>query len=295
MFTFLIVRYSIYNPANDLKVTRRAVRSYRTKDLLFSRERMRMRARLFEHVTLNSLKHQSPALDPARVRMLLFTSDQLPNDERAHLDRMVADHPWIQVLPVADVSHMQPATTAAIRSTLSEHFPGQARVPYATLRLDDDDAVSYDFLARVRKHVAPAFVGMCLSMGRGYSGWVDEDGQFVGFRELIFPNIAIGLSYIGAYSVSDDRFLARYETIFSLGRHTTVHLKAPTILNCRRPAYVRTLYAGQDSSSVNKQLYKDGAEVTPDVVMKRVPLDPRMLARFAPTASQAKETDLAAD
>lgn len=280
MFTFLIVRYSVYNPANDQSDTPRAVRSSRTKEGLFSAERMSMRAWLFEHVVLNSLARQKPALDADKVRMLLLTSDQLPADDRVRLDQMAAPYPWIQIIPIQDADHMRPALLEAIRSTLSQRYPGQARVPYATLRLDDDDAVSHDFLARVQRHVAPPFVGMCVSLGRGYSGWVDTTGQYTQFRELVFPNIAIGLAYIGAYDVGGDRFLARYHTIFSLGRHTAVHLKAPTILHCRRPSYVRTLYAGQDSSSENKQLYRTGEEIAPEIVMRRVPVHPKMLRNF---------------
>lgn len=290
MFTFLVMRYSVYTPSGGAYVTARRVGLDRYKDVLFSPERMRMRAWLFEHVMLNSLLRQRPAIDPAHTRLLIFTSDQLPADDRARLDALTGPHPWIEVVAVENGRVLTDRLIARIAETLTERFPETPSVPYATLRIDDDDALSFDFLARIRRFVAAPYRGMCVSFGRGYAAWVDPVGQFTAFREMVFPNLALGLAYVGGFDTRSGRFLSRYRTIFGLMRHTQVHMKAATILACRHPSYVRTIYKGQDSRSLKQPLYLEGRIVTPAEVTRTVPLHPDMLAAYRPPS----EAELAA-
>lgn len=287
MFSFLIMRYSVYTPTGGAYVTARRVGLDRYKDVLFSPERMRMRAHLFDHVTLHSLIAQKPALSADNTRLLVFTSDQLPETDRARLDALVAPHAWIEVIAVPDGAVLRHRLIETIQKTLTARFPGERSVPYATLRLDDDDALSFDFLARVRRFIAAPYVGMCVSFGRGYAGWVDEDGRFTHFREMVYPNLALGLAYIGSFDTVRSKFLARYRTIMGLMRHTRVHMKAPTILACKTPSYIRTLYSGQDSRSLKEARYYDGQVATPGQISKRVPISPAMLSAYDPDVEKS--------
>ena len=277
------MRYSVWTPDGGAFGTAHRAGPENYRNALFAPERMRQRLWLFEHVALYSLLRQKPGLDPSSTRLLIFTSDQLPQEDRAALDRLTAPHSWIKVIAVSDGHDMRERLPVIIADTLSRRFPDQTAVPYATLRLDDDDALAHDFLGRVRRLTGAPYAGMCLSFGRGYSAWVDETGQFTRFRELVFPNIALGLAYIGLFDTIQGTFQARYRSIMSLGRHTHVHLKAPTIVACRRPCYVRTLYEGQDSHSAGKRFYHNGALVGPDQVRRRVPLSDAMLAAYDPS------------
>lgn len=285
MFSFIILRYSVL-PAEKAKGA--AVRR-RSKEALFNPERMRMRHWLFEHVCLPSLVSQKPAINASNTRLLVYTSEQLPDVDRAILNRLVKPHPWIEVVTLASGAELGKSLGDIIASTLTERFPGQAPVPYATLRLDDDDALSFDFLARVRRYVAEPYLGMAASFGRGFAAWVDTQGQFKAFRHMVYPNLALGLAYIGGFDTRTGEFRSRYRTIMGLGRHTRIHMKAPVILACRRPSYLRTLYVGQDSKSLSEPRYLDGMLTGPGEVSKRVPLSGQMLLAYDPAIESSED------
>lgn len=290
MFSFTLVRHSLLSDSGRGYALARGVGPESYREALFAPERLQQRAWLFENVTLHSLKRQRPALDPHRHRVLVLTSASLPLAARARLDEILAPHPWAEVLALDTKTDVQKALRARIAEILEERFGVAREVPFVTLRLDDDDALGSRFFDQIEPYRHLTFRDHVISFGRGYAARLDAQDRFSDFRELVFPNIALGLAHIGAYNLRKGRFASEWATVFELKSHMKIHRKTPLILECRTPSWIRTLHPGQDSRSVSHPMYHKGALVEQEEVQRWVPLSPAMV----PPASEATRTILAA-
>lgn len=108
---------------------------------LFSPDRMELRFRLFEKLCLPSLLRQSDS----DFKLIVLTSDEMPP---AYLERLLelTEHlPHIQCRAVGPEKHYK-LLQSAYNSVPSEGYSHRA-----LFRLDDDDAVDVDFIARGKR------------------------------------------------------------------------------------------------------------------------------------------------
>lgn len=107
---------------------------------IFSPERLDLRFRVFETLCLPSLARQSDR----DFTCVVLTSTDLPAEARARLDALVAPHDNIRVFAVAPDRHY-PITRAAYEAGATREASHKL-----WFRLDDDDAVDIEFVARTR-------------------------------------------------------------------------------------------------------------------------------------------------
>lgn len=108
---------------------------------IFSPERMELRFRLFERLSLPSLLRQSDQ----DFDMVVLTAERLPEVYLQRLADLLAPHDNIHLLPVGTGNHYQ---------LLKQGYnlvPCEEATHRALFRLDDDDALDLDFVARTRR------------------------------------------------------------------------------------------------------------------------------------------------
>lgn len=108
--------------------------------MLYAPARLAQRFLWFEHVLLPSIRHQT---DPDFTLVVLLGED-FPEPWRARMAALVADVPQV-VLDYAPPGDHRQVCHAAIRRHID---PAASAV--MQFRLDDDDAVAIDFVARLR-------------------------------------------------------------------------------------------------------------------------------------------------
>ena len=302
---FPIVRYSILSAkGGGFRTYSPDIDEYRKR--LFAPERMSRREFLFENVLLQSLKAQTKPMDPSWVKLFVLTSMHLPAENRRILEEMLAPYPWAEIITdTPEHSHteiLRQSIAVAIqanaprkrRKTSREPWwrlwkrmrvkpeqvpPKKIRriVPYMTHRIDDDDALSMDFFRRTQKLNRKLFINSCISFSRGYAALLDGGGRMVEFRELIHVNAAQGLTHVGGFDLESGEFTTRIWNVFRAGPHRTVHLRGcRTIIDCRKPSFIRTLYRGQDSNAAEGEQAR-GEIVPRETVEKAFSLSPAML------------------
>jgi hypothetical protein len=116
---------------------------------------------------------------------------------------------------------------------------------YASIRLDDDDALASWFLERFSGYVQPAYAGHAVTFTSGV--WVRLVGE-LHLERVWMPKSAQGLGYIAGPGTA-------YRSVFELGPHHDVQKKAPVILDERRDAFLRTIYTSGDTGG--RQLRRD--------------------------------------
>ena len=107
---------------------------------LFSDERMALRFHIFERLCLPSLAGQSDTGFDA----IVMTAESMPERHLERLDAMLAPYPNIHLRPVGTGNHYP-----LLREAYKSVDTGEAthRIMF---RLDDDDAVDRDFIARTK-------------------------------------------------------------------------------------------------------------------------------------------------
>lgn len=226
-------------------------------------------------ITLHSLVNQSRNPSEDFFTFLVLTSDQLPTKYMDNLNRMLEPYAWAKVVPFpADASAAEILRTA-FQNELNRF---DEKVCYSTVRLDDDDGVAINFIEELQKYTNPEFDGTCISFGKGLAGIFDEtEDAFLSVHDYYQPKIAIGLTYVKVFDPNKIKDSQGIYSIYELGNHTKVDLKAPTILDSRNYIFFRTIHPSSDSTTeVTIKKTRDLPIIKSEVVKRYFSFSPRL-------------------
>lgn len=197
---------------------------------LYAPHRLEDRFRLFESFTLPSLRAQTDG----DYRIGIVVGPDMP--QRARLDALLRDLPQAEVLELPPAPHREAMREAITR--LRRH-PDR---PSAQFRLDDDDAMGRDFVARLRVAAAEH---ASLAGARGFftvdfpAGWqatIGPDG--IRAAETVVPHLGVAFAIVFAGGVRKGVF-------------DFAHQKVPRFMACvsfpEPDMYVRGLHGSNDS------------------------------------------------
>ncbi|WP_048308517.1 glycosyltransferase [Halomonas sp. PR-M31] len=258
--SFVVVRYSVLtlsNAGNFIIGRDTSFEDYRRA--LFDEERLKLHDFLFEKVMLKSIVSQENFDLNDGFTLLVLTSNELPEFWFNRLENHVAAYPWIKIVTVDTKDSVEKALKSEI-----EKFDEE--ICYATIRLDDDDALSSDFLYNISAYIKPEFENYVVSFGAGYEAVFDNDSKkFTEFCELYYPKVSAGLTKIDIHTPGS----RISPTIYGAGNHVKVDQVYPLILDSRRPSVFRSSYAHQDTSGAGyAKRSKNSKTVVKDEVLK---------------------------
>jgi len=237
-----LIRYSILQQDEVGWFIRRRNSFEDYRRALFADERLEQRLGALTKVMLPSLVAQTISLDPSRFRVVIFTSDELPAHHMAALVDAVAGFPWIRIETVnsKDRADYEGATRTFLTSI-------GHRGAFATVRMDDDDALARTYLERLYPRIDEAAVGKAITFSRGYAAKMDAATcTFSAFYWTVSRFTALGLAAIGSF---DGETISPTDrpTIYSYGNHARIGRHYPYIEDASFPAFLRTVYPEQDT------------------------------------------------
>jgi hypothetical protein len=200
--------------------------------MLFDPVRLEARFALFEAVCLPSLAAQNPD----RFDAMLLSSAALPDRWKERLEGLLADHPNISARYDEPDQHSDAFTRALAERFDTDHSKSHVR---ATVRLDDDDALSADFSDRIQPFVKPGLNGFALTFPKGYLVDVRQDPIMVSEHEKMCHSL--GLAFMSARPWK--------KHIYNVGPHLRTAEFVPTVVDAKRPMFVRLLHAHNASKS----------------------------------------------
>lgn len=217
-----------------------------TEEMLYTPERMEERFLLFENVCLPSMLEQTDG----DFRFLVLASSRMPAQYRDRLEALVAGHGRV-ALHYLRPRPMTEAVTVALRRTVDPDGP-----PAVQFCIDDDDALSVHYVARLRAAVSgilgsdfAARLPVAYNNPRGIT-LSKKGGDFVA-HENFAPFLALGLAVITDATIPTNAY-------------TVPHLKTATrlfALSDPEPmTYLRGLHDHHDSHGISK-----GRELTLDM------------------------------
>lgn len=279
-----IVRYSILtdNSVEQSWAVAKNKSFHELERILFDRERLNQRLFLFKEITLPSVA--SNLRDWADLRLLVVTSDQLPEWHLAELEYVCSQYDFIEIIKVGTgLGEFGSALSAYIDNNIRN-----AEEVFLTYRIDDDDALSCDYIDLIAPFLTESYAGMALSLPLGFSGFYDaKKRKMVSYGGTYVAMTALGLGLIANKNT-------RYRHVFDLkaGSHLMIDRLVPVILLSTQHAYFRTLhdfgseYHGKGRlASMQRTVGKLQTEVNRDEIAAKISIDEEL---FLPTSQASK-------
>ncbi len=242
--------------------------------MLFAPERLEKRFDLFERIALAGLRDQS---DPD-FKLSVLSSNNLPQKYKARLQQLCNDTLGADRV---DINYRGPRKAGKLyRQIMCEKYPDMR--PIAQVVLDDDDAVSRDFVEickREADYVAnnnyDGSEGVFLTFPRGVSlGLAHGQAAWLAPRNAHFTNL--GLTLVAPPSFKRHPYLTSHRQI---GNRFTSR-----VIMTGRPFYVRAVHDGNDSDAKHSN-----ARYSPEQTIELMQYFPFLQDLFAPAAQIAAQ------
>jgi hypothetical protein len=215
---------------------------------LYDPARLAQRFAVFESFTLPSLRAQTDT----DFTFVIVTGDSLPAEALARLQTMTRDLSQVVVRQLPPGQH-RAVTQDAINAAKTD-----TRHPSLQFRLDDDDAISRDFVAELRTKAADLQFMLrdhrmiALDFNRGYVATPSEAG--ISAQEIAMPYWTPALAVMTAAGV--------HKTIMNFSHHK-IWQQMPTVTFTDTPMFVRGITHMNDSRQKKAILRYDMAPLTP--------------------------------
>ena len=234
-------------------------------DKLFAPARMALRLRLFERLCLPSLVRQSDQ----GFRLVVLTAEALPDDIRAKLDALVAPHENISVYAAAPEQHYQ-----LIKKAYASVYENDAQYRL-TFRLDDDDALALDYVARLKtlaRGLLPLRpdVPQAIAFNRGfYVDMTAPKGRGRLFDTVERAPLSCGTALLAPASYTRNPYRYNHR---ALAQHYNVYS------DISEPCFLRTIHGDNHSSPAKLGILgKLGEDAVADQISRYFGLDIDML------------------
>ena len=202
------------------------------EDYLYSPERMGLRFRHFETLTLPSIAGQTDK----DFTFLIVTGESLPQIYLDRLKALTSDIAQIKIVQSPPMKHRL-AMQLAIQDEL-----GESEDESAQFRLDDDDAVAVKFVRTIRRRARQSmrlrhgWRNMAFEFRSGYYAQLSAQGILAQKVQASF--LACGLAVL--FRPGDAK------TIMNYGHHK-LHHTMPMLIEPEPEMYIRALHNDNDS------------------------------------------------
>lgn len=230
---FGYMRFS-YLGRSDAKLARSTDDLEQRKQVLYAPERMKERFYFFEKICLPSLRWQTDK----NFRLAIFTSPELPRKYKKRLAKAAHSVPQIEI-----VYDRNPVLNRAIDRWISKQAVVQNQ---RTLhfRLDDDDALSSDFIAVLRKHMPNVPDHSLISRPSGLL--LIQGEKSAELLAKFEPNIAIGFALVNPPGHIHNPYDLKH------GAHYKI---APSLILPGPLAYIHVAHTESDTVAAQKRKF----------------------------------------
>lgn len=207
------------------------------RKMLYDPGRLARRLRLFETLALHSLRHQT--LTGFRVAVLI--GEDFPQDARQKLEDLIRPVPKVELVALPPRPHIRAVIAA---------YDALADDPQAThtitFRLDDDDAMHIETLARIRE-IADQMIPLrdpdrplVIGFNRGF--YLDQRPEQPVLREMYERTpLGVGLAMVAPKAERTNIFRRNHR---GLSQFFDVYTEV------ERPMFIRTVHGDNDSDAI---------------------------------------------
>lgn len=240
---YIVIRYNIVS--SIMSAWQSSKQGFKKHQIsIFAPERMNTHFTLLKNITLPSINSQVDT-DFSKLKVFLVTSKSLPKLEKERLYSLLNIYSWLEIHELEDNAAYSDFDNLVISDIKNK----RKSIIFSTTRLDDDDALSNDFITGLNERVVSENIGLAISFSKGLAGFYDIDScNYIGLYNYIFRLNAQGLSFINYYDFPSDSF-SEYPkvTVYQLGSHTKIDEISPVIIDSRQHKWIRTIHNHSDA------------------------------------------------
>lgn len=194
---------------------------------ILDEHRLAKRFQLFESICLPSMDAQSDS----NFSLLVVAPQLLPDRWKFRLTVLASTRPYLKIFYADEKNFRMAKCSTYVLDLISEDT-------FYTFRLDDDDALSCDFIERINRMLSPALAGHAVSHCKGY--YLDIDNGLYKIRPRVVPNLAVGFGYISHKNSP--------RTLFDVSEHhLNFHNWCPVITDARRDTFLAVTHGANDT------------------------------------------------
>ncbi len=238
---------------------------------LFDSDRLDARLEMFENYTLASLACQSDM----GFEQIILASEDMPTPYKRRLTAlagdMLGDRARVVFKPFMSAGH-------AFRQEIWQSYKRESQV--AQVVLDDDDALSFDYVAALRYQANSIICNpfntdpaTFISFPRGFSIGL-EDGQPAWMSPRNVPFTNLGLAMLAPPDFRKNPYMTSHRKI---GMRQASH-----VVGAHRPFYLRAVHDHNDSRAIAGDEYLDEAKIRANL-----PFFPFLENKFLTTLERA--------
>lgn len=232
------IRYSILiKDTKAWKISRTDPETY--KNSLFDPLRLKCRRETFARITLPSIVSAIKNTPSIHSEIHVLTSIYLPDEDKKFLNNLASNNKLLKIFYYDENN----ANLKASTKSYVDNFVVDGEM-VASIRIDDDDGISSDFLTQLNQYLKLEFNGFVISISKGYAILLNDENEVVKIAKYKWRFAAIGLAYI--YEKSN---LIKHFSIYQCGNHVKTDEKFPSILDCRSESVVRSFNQYNDSQA----------------------------------------------
>lgn len=207
------------------------------KKILFDSSRLSVREKIFNKICLPSLiKINNSITSDISFKVHILTSSLLPLENKRFLKEISTHNTFIEIKehdPETANLHID------FQQYLDENF--KEGDIYASVRLDDDDALSIEWLNEITKFINPNFNDFVISLSSGHAAVINNDIEIDKIMPYKWKGGSAGLTYIGMNK--------KAKTIYQCGPHLSTDDKFKTIIYSNGNFFFRTFNEFNDSDT----------------------------------------------
>ena len=199
---------------------------------IFSANRMERRFAFLQHILLPTLMRQNDQ----DFRLVVVTTENLPLPYRDRLNSSLSILPQASVLSIPVEATLLHACRRSLQSALK-----LSAERWSTFRIDDDDGLSLNYVARLRQSMQRAKNTCAVTMVPGLEV---IEGDAYRYRLARKPCSGAGLALV---SLSGDPSTGKFKSVYQLGAHRKVGERVHLELIRGAPAYLRLIHGNNVS------------------------------------------------
>jgi hypothetical protein len=250
------IRYSIIQLGGKSWAASRTTPEQYVNSIL-SNSRLDVRELTFKNITIRSLADQTYDSNIINLSILIMVSELLPTSRIEPLNSILESLPSnIRVIVKsiaadagdrqhhADYTNINQAMQSTMRAITTLGNPAMV----CTVRLDDDDGLSVNFVAKLASHMNKGTAGYACSFAHGFEGYYDQAlDQISHLKHSYFPKNAVGLAYFNEIDNFGNFVEERKIHIYNLGNHTKIDEHTPTLVDSSAPMYFKSINKTNDN------------------------------------------------
>lgn len=234
------IRYSLFS--TKFMQSWRSARGLSEKDymdFLYNKDRMDFRQNTISKITIPSIDGSINLLknkEDLEVTVFILTSKKMPQHNQDFLEQLEQKYSFLKIAYLEENDDLAKPENDYISKFV------QPDDIVASIRLDDDDAVSNNFISKIYKLMDLNIDAFAVSLCDGYGVELNPDLSIKRLGDYNSKFIAAGLAYIYKFPKSKI-------SVYHLGTHTNIDYKIPVLVDSSFKSFIRTFHHFNDSKN----------------------------------------------